>query len=150
MIITTESKYKTISYGVYEFDIEEAWITPLEYKFKHEENYRSFTEYKEKIVQIVSILQIDNKIRNNNIPIFNDGENDESEIKTAKERVLSIFSGFENGEKIKPIVLYRKQNISECINLFKLTDGCHRLHCSIAYGFKKIPAIIYKESEIKA
>ena len=148
MIISINNTNKQISFGLYSFDINSSWLDILEYKYNNETNYRSYREFEGKPVQIISILQISHKIRKDGISIFNDGENEEGESLTAKERVLNIFAGFDNGEKIKPVILYRRNNVDECINLFNLHAGCHRLHCSVAYGFKMIPAIIYRKKDL--
>ncbi len=99
MIISINNTNKRISFGLYNFDIDSSWLDIIEYKYNNETNYRSYQEFKEKPVQIISILQINYKIRKDGIPIFNDGENEEGELLTAKERVLNIFAGFDNGEK---------------------------------------------------
>jgi len=148
MMISINNTNKQISLGLYNFDIDPSWLDILEYKYSNEANYRSYQEFKEKPVQVISILQINHKTRKDGIPIFNDGENEEGELLTAKERVFNIFAGFDNGEKIKPVILYRGNNINECMNVFNLYAGCHRLHCSIAYGFKMIPAIICRKEDL--
>jgi len=149
MEISIKFSKQNISYGLYDFDVDYSWISHLKGNFKNQEYYRSYQEFNGKLVQIVSILQIHHKIRTGAIPIFNDGENDEGILLTAKERVFNILAGFENGEKIKPVILYRHDNTDECINLFKLFAGCHRLHCSLIYGYKKIPAIICRKNELE-
>ena len=148
MIISVNNINKQISFGLYNFNIDSSWTDILEYKYNNETNYRSYQEFSGQLVQIIPILQIDYKIRKAGVPIFNNGENEEGEMLTAKERTLNIFAGFDNGEKIKPVILYRKANIDKCINLFNLYAGCHRLHCSIVYGFKMIPAIIYRKTDL--
>jgi hypothetical protein len=149
MKIFIEDEKKVISFGLFNFKIDKSWLDGVEYKYNSEESYRcSNHEYKGKIVQIVSILQINPKIRTDGSPIFKDGENDEGRSLTAKERVLSILSGYDTGEKIRPVILYRQENTDECVNLFEMYAGCHRLHCSILYGYKKIPAIIYDKKDL--
>jgi hypothetical protein len=148
MIITTDSNFKTITCGLFKFEIDPSWINGLKYKFTNEGHYRSYQEYKELPVQIVPISQISHKIRDEKTPIFKDGADDEYKELSAKDRVLRIFSGFENGDKIKPVEIYREKNMNECMNFFKMIAGCHRLHCSIAYGFKMIPAIIHRARDL--
>jgi hypothetical protein len=138
-----------IKFGSYDFEIETDYLRILEYKNKSEEHYRSFTLFKEKLVLAIPITQINHKIRKDKTEIFKDGENAEGLLLTKKERIMNIFSGFENGINMKPIILYREEKTEEFMNFFELYDGCHRLHCSIAYGFKSIPAIIYKKEELK-
>lgn len=150
MLIIQDNPTKLIKYGLFNFEIDSSWIEILEYKYKDDLHFKSYQEFKDKPVQIVAISQINYKIRKDGTPIFKDGKNNEGMMLTAKERVFNIFSGFENGEKIRPIVLYRQDNVDECVNLFECYDGCHRLHCSIVYGFKMIPAIIYKKQDLIA
>ena len=147
MLITTSNNFKSISYGLYNFEIDLSWLNGIEYTFKNELHYRSYQEYYGKPVQIVNILQINNKMRNSTTPIFNSKTKLNGEIISPMERTVKILCGFENGEKIKPIYLKREENTDECSNLFKTIDGCHRIHCSIIYGFKSIPAVIYQEGE---
>jgi hypothetical protein len=146
-LITNLSKYHKISYGVYDFEIESDIIEKVNFAYKDETHYKSFQEFEGNSVQIIPISQINHKIRKNNTPLFNDGINEEGEQLTAKERVLNILSGFDNGQKIKPVKLYREDGVDKCVNLFKMAAGCHRLHCSIAYGFSSIPAVICRKED---
>jgi hypothetical protein len=141
-IMSGQSKKRYI-YGLYDFEIDPNWIAALDYTFANEKHYRSYQEFDAKPVQIVNITQINHKMRDAGTPIFN-----EKKELTAKERTVKILCGFDNGEKIKPVFLYREQGVDECTNLFKLCNGCHRVHCSIVYGFKCVPAVIYQEGEL--
>jgi hypothetical protein len=148
MLIIQDNATRRIKYGLFNFEIDSSWIEAIEYKNKDNLHYKSYQEFKEKPVQIVPISQINYKIRKDGTPIFKDGENDEGMALTAKERVMNILAGFENGEKIKPAILYRQDNVDECVNLFECYAGCHRLHCSIIYGFKMIPSVIFPKKDL--
>ena len=131
-----------IKYGLFDFPFYNEIYNMLEFVNSSDEHYKSCDQFNGLPVIIVPITQITHKIRKDGVPIFNDGiDENTGESLTGKERALRILSGFENGEKLPPIILYRK-GVDEWINFFHLKDGCHRLHCSIAYGYKKIPAII--------
>jgi hypothetical protein len=117
MLIIQDNATRRIKYGLFNFEIDSSWIEAIEYKNKDNLHYKSYQEFKEKPVQIVPISQINYKIRKDGTPIFKDGENDEGMALTAKERVMNILAGFENGEKIKPAILYRQDNVDECVNL---------------------------------
>lgn len=136
------SSYCRIKYGLFDFEIDNEIYDTLEFSFSEDEHYKSCDQLDGLPVSIIPITQINHKIRGNGIPIFNDGiDENTGEPLTGKERALRILSGFETGDKLPPIILYRN-GVDEWINFFHLKDGCHRLHCSIVYGFKNIPAII--------
>ena len=140
-------KITNISYGLFNFDIDSDILESVEFKYKNEDHYKSYKEYDGKPVQIIPILQIHHIVRSKNIPILKDGENDEGKFLTARERVVNILTGFDEGQNIKPIKLYNYENADESISMFKLSAGCHRLHCSILYGFRSIPATVYEKKD---
>lgn len=130
------------SYGLFEFDMPSDWISQLDKTYSTDRHYQSYQEYADKLVRTIPITQINHKIRNPGTPIFHDKEG-----MTARERTVRILCGFENREKIIPVFV-RRISRDENVNLFNMIDGCHRLHASIAYGFKFIPAIIFGPDEL--
>jgi hypothetical protein len=62
-----------------------------------------------------------------------------NEQKTARERVICIFAGFRKGALIPPIELVGAPPGRPYG--YKLTNGTHRLYCSLAAGFTHVPAI---------
>ena len=58
--------------------------------------------------------------------------------RTARERVLYILSGFRSGAALPPVEIARDQH--GC-HPYRLTHGTHRLYCSLAAGFLKIPTV---------
>jgi hypothetical protein len=57
----------------------------------------------------------------------------------ARERVLKILRGFKNGDAIGAVPVLPTDFGSPY--KFRLTDGTHRLYCSLAAGFTHIPTI---------
>jgi len=61
------------------------------------------------------------------------------DVLTADERVLRIIKWLVSDHKIEPI----EYSLSEHPNYkYKLEDGCHRFHVSLALGFTEIPSIM--------
>jgi hypothetical protein len=58
---------------------------------------------------------------------------------TAQERVLRILRGFRLGEAIPPVRVVECGSGSK--HRYQLTDGTHRLYCSLAAGFTHVPAM---------
>ena len=71
------------------------------------------------------------------IPIFNDSR--DSGL-TARERVVAILRGLRNRAAIPPVEVVPTAEGSA--HPFKLTNGTHRLYCSLAAGFSHVPAVI--------
>lgn len=56
---------------------------------------------------------------------------------TARQRVVSILSGFVADAEIEPVEVVRL----ECGDFkYRLAAGCHRFHCAHAVGFVSVPA----------
>jgi hypothetical protein len=72
--------------------------------------------------------------RNPGIGIFN-----KNEELTGRERVLRILNGFRSNAAIPPIELVDAPAGSPF--RYKLTAGTHRLYCSLAVGFRHVPAL---------
>ncbi|MFY9900738.1 MAG: hypothetical protein WAK67_23555 [Xanthobacteraceae bacterium] len=68
------------------------------------------------------------------VGIFNNNKE-----KTARERVVSILTGFRKGAAIPPIELVDAPSGSPF--RYKLTAGTHRLYCALAVGFSHVPAV---------
>lgn len=65
--------------------------------------------------------------------------NDSDEFGTARERVVFILSGFRDDVAIPPVELVRAT--SGGAHRYRVHDGAHRFYCSIAAGFRSVPAI---------
>lgn len=61
------------------------------------------------------------------------------EGRTARERVLYILRAFHSGAALEPVEVVRGQ--PGCLHQYELYNGTHRLYCSLAAGFVKVPAI---------
>jgi hypothetical protein len=72
--------------------------------------------------------------RNPGIGIFND--NAEA---SARNRVVSILSGFRAGSAIPPVETVTEAEGSNF--RYKLVAGTHRFYCSLAAGFSHVPVI---------
>ena len=68
------------------------------------------------------------------VGIFNDNEE-----ASAKDRVVSILSGFITGSAIPPVEVVPASKDSGF--QYKLVHGAHRFYCSLAAGFTHVPAI---------
>jgi hypothetical protein len=64
---------------------------------------------------------------------------DSSDGVPARERVIKILLGFRSGASLPPESVV--ENNPGSPHRYKLTDGTHRLYCSIAVGFTHIPAV---------
>lgn len=69
------------------------------------------------------------------VGIFNESE----EGTSARDRVVSILSGFRSNVPIPPVQIVTRQ--AGYPYPYKLVAGAHRLYCSLAAGFTYIPAI---------
>jgi hypothetical protein len=70
------------------------------------------------------------------IPIFNDSHDTGS---TARERVVSILNAFRDDAPLPPVEVVKAAKEDDYP--FKLTNGAHRLYCSLAAGFTHVPAV---------
>ena len=115
----------------FSFDFPDEWIEELFLPaiYSTQENYLFEPSPN---VFLVNISEIRPDIRGYGVPIFGD-----------KESTFKILRGIEKGDFIPPV----KVVDYDCNNQYKykLTDGCKRLHCSILFGFTKIP-VVYGES----
>jgi hypothetical protein len=57
----------------------------------------------------------------------------------ARERVVKILRGFRLGELIPAVEVLESKSCSAC--KYQLTDGTHRLYCSLAAGFTHVPTV---------
>jgi len=57
----------------------------------------------------------------------------------ARERVMKIFRGFQNGDTIDAVRVLPTAPGSP--HKYRLVDGTHRLYCSLAAGFTDIPTV---------
>jgi uncharacterized ParB-like nuclease family protein len=125
-----------------EFELNDEWIAEARMQaFKPtESSYRAdLLKANGQEVLVISIDEIAPlKDRANRKGVFCDNEQD-----TAKERVVRILEWFREYEVIEPIsvaVLNENGQFK-----YKALTGCHRLYCSIAVGFTRIPAILTVE-----
>jgi len=120
----------------YKFEIPECWMTeikfvPIQITGSH------YTPIRNVPFVVIDIQDIDPQIRGKGTPIFNDGEVN-LQIKSAKERTQSILRAIRDKEALPPIEVVKVESIYK----YKLYHGAHRLHCSVAAGFTKIPAVL--------
>ena len=87
--------------------------------------------------QEVSISDIGPVIRCNGVGTFR--KDIDNEI-PARERVLKILRGFRQGSAIPPVEVEEWKYSST--HRYKLTNGTHRLYCSLAAGFTHVPAVV--------
>ena len=126
---------KIEKYG-FDFDLPDEWIREADFKpFGYIGYYRPKSDYDCFIINIVDIFP---KIRSERVPIFNNGPVD-NVIKTSRERTVSILKAIAERLPMPPIEVLPRKNIGNY--LYTVRHGCHRLHCSIAAGFSKIPAV---------
>jgi len=120
----------------FNFDLSDEWIKEANFlPFRYIGYYRVKSDDD---FFIINIADISPNIRNEGVPIFNGGIVDDV-FKTARERTVSILKAISEQLPMPPIeVLAPKQNGNY---LYNVSHGCHRLHCSIAAGFNKIPAV---------
>jgi hypothetical protein len=57
----------------------------------------------------------------------------------ARERVVKILRGFRLGELIPPVEVVKCNSGSSYA--YRLTNGTHRLYCSLGAGFTHVPAV---------
>jgi hypothetical protein len=72
--------------------------------------------------------------RNPGVGIFNDNEG-----ASARDRVVSILSGFRTGSAIPPVEIVTEAEGSHF--RYRLIAGAHRFYCSLAAGFSHVPVI---------
>jgi hypothetical protein len=89
----------------------------------------------ERICQ-VRIQDIGPVMRAAGVGVFN---RDRETGSTARARTVSILRAFQSGSALPPVKLVRGPDSYGYP--YKLTDGCHRLYCSLAVGFTHIPAV---------
>jgi hypothetical protein len=77
-------------------------------------------------VREVSIEDVGPVYRAHNVPIL------------TRERVICVLRGFRAGASIPPVQIVVARSTP---HMYKLTDGTHRLYCSLAAGFSNIPAV---------
>ncbi|SRR5258708_6283781 len=65
--------------------------------------------------------------------------NDSKVFGTARDRVVFILRGFRQDSAIPPIELVRAEPGNAY--RYRLHDGAHRFYCSVAAGFRSVPAI---------
>lgn len=88
---------------------------------------------------IVNIVDISPNIRGKGVPIFKSGKVD-GVFRTARERTVFILKALVEGRPLlEPVRVVEWKGSGRY--KFKIVYGCHRLHCSIAAGFTKIPAV---------
>jgi hypothetical protein len=94
-------------------------------------NQRLFQNVREVLIKDVGPVR-----RNPGVGIFNDSE---EEGGSARERVVRILRGFRFDNAIPPVEIVEGEAGKP--SRYKLVHGAHRLYCSLAAGFKCVPAI---------
>jgi hypothetical protein len=87
-----------------------------------------------KEIFIVKIVEVSPVRRNPGVAIFNTCAD-----ATAKDRVISILTGFRTSSTIPPVEVVSEPEGSNF--RYKLVHGAHRFYCSLAAGFSHVPAI---------
>jgi hypothetical protein len=85
--------------------------------------------------QEIPIQDIGPVSRNPGVGIFNDSKAEGS----ARDRVVRILRGFRFDDAIPPVEIVEAQPGHPY--RYKLIHGAHRFYCSLAAGFKCVPAI---------
>lgn len=129
-----------IEVGAFSFELPDEWIeeagfVPFGQRGDH---YRFTRSSPTKKVMNIEIRNIAPTIRGKGVPIFKDEEVDGRD-RTARERVVPILKAIQEGQSLPPVSIADAKDRTEY--LYKLVHGCHRLHCSIAAGFPRIPAV---------
>ena len=70
------------------------------------------------------------------VGIFNDSPDTKV---AARERVVAILLGFRSGAAMPPVQVVKAEPLSS--HSYKLVHGTHRLYCSLAAGFSRVPAV---------
>lgn len=125
-----------ISFEKYEFDLPDSWIEEACFKpFSAKLAHYSFEPHAN--VFLVDIKDVSPAVRGASVPIFNDGESD-GIVMTAQARTVRILQGLMSDVKFPPVEVIEITPPSPY--KFRLTAGCHRLHCAIAFGYIQIPS----------
>lgn len=124
----------------YKFELDDSWVNEAGFDPLVIDAQRfdaDLAYFKGKEVFLINISEIYPKIRGAGVPVFNDGEV-EGVVKTARERTVSILKAIMSNSVLPPleVVDSNKEGFK-----YKLVHGSHRLHCSIAAGFVKMPAV---------
>jgi hypothetical protein len=94
-------------------------------------------------VCLIQIADIEPVRRTPGVPLFNDCR---EERIPASERVQRILRGFVQNAEMPPVEALRQTKPGPYP--FRLTQGVHRLYCSLAAGYTEIPAV--KGFDLKA
>ena len=62
---------------------------------------------------------------------------DDTTGQTAKQRVLRIIKRLKANKRIEPVKVVNSHSPGFS---YKLTEGCHRFYCTVALGYKSVPA----------
>jgi hypothetical protein len=85
---------------------------------------------------LIPIAEIEPVARNLSHGVFN---SDAETGRTAIERVLSLFRGYQESAAIPPVEVIKLA--PGAAYKYRLTHGAHRFYTSIAAGFSHIPAV---------
>ena len=121
------------------FELEDAWIEeagfiPLALKGKH---YKFIQDPSWKVF-LIAIDDVCPPKRAEGVPIFNATEVN-GKVISARERTVSILRAIAQGTPLPPVKVVDSSSSEKY--KFKLVDGVHKFHCSIAAGYSHIPAV---------
>ncbi|MGD0210765.1 MAG: hypothetical protein ABSC14_07275 [Desulfomonilia bacterium] len=120
-----------------EIELDDTWWEEADMKsFTPSTNayYTNIEAADGKEIFTVKIVEVSPVRRNPGVGIFNN-----SAEATAKDRVISILTGFRTGSAIPPVEVVSEPEGSNF--RYKLVHGTHRFYCSLAAGFSHVPAI---------
>lgn len=120
-----------------EIELNDTWLEEADMKdfSPPSDSYRVNIESANgKEIFAVKIIEVSPVRRNPDVGIFNT-----SAEANAKDRVISILTGFRTGSAIPPVEVVLEPEGSNF--RYKLVHGAHRFYCSLATGFSHVPAI---------
>ena len=124
--------------GEIEFTLEDDWLDEagLEPLSQPESHYKVIPDSSSKIF-LVAIDSVKPPKRIEGIPIFNSTEVD-GKFVSARERTVSLLKAIAQGTPLPPVKVVDFEGSGKY--KFKLVDGAHSFHCSIAAGHSHVPA----------
>jgi len=127
-------------YGGVTFELPDDWM--IEADFPGERKTAKHYPFDSSIFKkafVVPISSIFSPRANEGTPIFNSREID-GHMVSAKDRTISILRGLCNGNPIAPVKVVNFKTTNNKYK-YKLVNGTHRFHCSIAAGYTEIPVV---------
>jgi hypothetical protein len=125
--------------GEIEFTLEGDWFEEagIEPQSRPEGHYNVIQDSSSEIF-FVAIDSVYPPKRAEGIPIFNSTEVG-GKFVSARERTVSILRAIAQGTPLPPVKVVDLKGSDKY--KFKLVDGMHKFHCSIAAGHSHVPAV---------